>query len=183
MREHRVIIAGSGGQGILFLGKLVAYSAMIEGKEVTWFPSYGAEIRGGTANCTVVVASEMIGSPVVRNPNYLIVMNEASYNRFIERLLPGGLLVVESSLSRINGTRDDISTLGVPALDIAARAGNTRSANMVMVGAFIAATQILSIDSVFAALHEITPPHKNDLLETNRDLIRKGYRLCEDKKG
>src|SRR5208283_1066042 len=95
--EHTIIIAGSGGQGILFLGRLMAYATMLEGKEVTWMPSYGAEMRGGTANCTVVISDEMIGSPVVRNPCILVVMNDASYSRFVCKLLPGGTLLYDSS--------------------------------------------------------------------------------------
>ena len=96
--EHKIMVAGFGGQGILFLGKLLAYSGMLENKEVTWFPSYGAEVRGGTANCTVIISDEMIGSPVVRNPEILIVMNEASLDKFQPRLKNGGILIFDSSL-------------------------------------------------------------------------------------
>jgi 2-oxoglutarate ferredoxin oxidoreductase subunit gamma len=181
--ENRIIIAGSGGQGILFLGKLIAYSGMLEGKEVTWFPSYGAEIRGGTANCTVIVSEEMIGSPVIRNPNILIAMNEASYNRFSERLLPGGVLIYDSSLINARDKRSDIKTVGVPATEVSASLKNTKSANMVMIGALVGLTHALGIDSVIHAVDEITPARRKESADVNKDLIKKGYRLFEDKKG
>lgn len=181
--EKRIIIAGSGGQGILFFGKLMAYAAMIQGKAVTWFPSYGAEIRGGTANCTVIISDEMIGSPVTRNPDIIAVMNEASYNRFHERLLRGGLLVYDASLINLNGKRDDISFLKVPASELAASMRKPKSANMVMMGAFIAFTGILNLESVSSAIEEITPARRKDSIIINKELIAKGYKFIEDKKG
>lgn len=184
--EIRIIIAGSGGQGILFLGKLIAYAGMLEDKEVTWFPSYGAEMRGGTANCTVIVSDEMIGSPVIRNPDILIAMNEASYNRFAERLLPNGMLIYDSSLINIKNTRDRLKTIGVPATEVSASLRNTKAANMVMTGALVGFTNILSIDSVIHALDEITPSHRKESVNINRELIKRGYDLVvnkHDKKG
>jgi 2-oxoglutarate ferredoxin oxidoreductase subunit gamma len=175
--ENRIIIAGSGGQGILFSGKLIAYSGMLEGKEVTWFPSYGAEIRGGTANCTVIVSDEMIGSPVIRNPDVLIVMNEASYRRFSERVLASGILIYDSSLINIKESRNDIKVVGVPATEISASLKNTKSANMVMMGAFVGLTRTLDIDSVIQAIDEITPAHRKDSADVNKDLTKKGYDL------
>jgi 2-oxoglutarate ferredoxin oxidoreductase subunit gamma len=177
--ENRIIIAGSGGQGILFLGKLIAYAGMLESKKVTWFPSYGAEMRGGTANCTVIVSDEMIGSPVTRNPDILIVMNEASYKRFSERLLPGGILIYDSSLinleSQILNTKSQI--IGVPATEISASLKNTRSANMVMIGALVGITHALNIDSVIHAVDKITPARRKESADANKDLIKKGYDL------
>ncbi len=181
--ESRIIIAGSGGQGILFLGKLIAYSGMIEGREVTWFPSYGAEMRGGTANCTVIVSDEMVGSPVIRNPDILIAMNEASYNRFSEKLLSGGILIYDSSLINIKNHRNDIKAIGVPATELSASLKNTKSANMVMVGALVGLAHALSINSVIQAIDEITPARRKDSAGINKDLVMKGYNLFEDKKG
>lgn len=183
--ENRIIIAGSGGQGILFLGKLIAYSGMLEGKEVTWFPSYGAEMRGGTANCTVIVSDEMIGSPVIRNPNILIAMNEASYKRFSERLLPGGILIYDSSLINLESQtlNPKSQIVGVPATEISASLKNTKSANMVMIGALVGLTHALNIDSIIHAVNEITPARRKESADVNKDLIKKGYRLFEDKKG
>lgn len=141
--ETRTIIAGSGGQGILFLGKALAVACMREGRHVTWFPSYGAEMRGGTANCTVVLSDEMIGSPVVLRPDILIVMNLASLQRFLPSLRRKGLLLYDSSLIETPLTRRGIEGLPVPATDLANVAGNIRSANMVMLGALTARTELV----------------------------------------
>lgn len=181
--ENRIIIAGSGGQGILFLGKLIAYSGMLENKEVTWFPSYGAEMRGGTANCTVIVSDEMIGSPVIRNPNILIAMNEASYNRFLERLTSSGVLIYDSFLINAKHRRNDIKCFGIPAAEISASFKNTRSANMIMAGALVRLTNILSIDSIIQAVEKTTPHHSIESVHLNKNLIMKGYSFFDDKKG
>jgi 2-oxoglutarate ferredoxin oxidoreductase subunit gamma len=183
--EKRIIVAGSGGQGILFLGRLIAYSGMLEDKQVTWFPAYGAEIRGGTANCTIIISDEMIGSPVIRNPDILVIMNEASLNRFAERLLQRGVLIYDSSLIKTpmpshllkggNGGSDSIDVIEVPASELSASFKNTKSANMVMMGALIAAAPILSIDSSIEAIAEITPAHRKESLNINKELIMKGY--------
>lgn len=180
--EKSIIIAGSGGQGILFLGRLLTCAGMIDGKEVTWLPSYGAEIRGGTANCTVIISDEMIGSPVISNPDFLIVMNRASYNRFSGRLKTGGTLFYDSSLFRIEGHRDDINTIAVPASAESASLKSTKSANMVLTGAFITVSGILSISSIYNALDKTTPSYRKDSANINKELIQKGYNLLEDKK-
>jgi 2-oxoglutarate ferredoxin oxidoreductase subunit gamma len=182
--EKRIIIAGSGGQGILFLGKLMAYSAMLEGKEVTWFPSYGAEMRGGTANCTVIISDSMIGSPVVRNSDILIAMNQASYNRFLGKLLSGGILIYDSSLFDIKKPPDSsIKIIQVPASELSASFKNTTSANMAMMGAFVAVTHILNIESVFQGIDDITSSRRKDLINLNKEIIMKGYSLFENTKG
>ncbi|MCL4457635.1 MAG: 2-oxoacid:acceptor oxidoreductase family protein [Nitrospirae bacterium] len=182
--ETRIIIAGSGGQGVLFLGKLICYSGMFEGKEVTWFPSYGAEMRGGTANCTVIVSDEMIGSPVIRNPDILIAMNKASYERFSERLLGGGTLIYDSSLFTVEDKHENgINVKRVPAAEMSASFKNTKSANMVMLGAFVFVSRIFNINSALQAIDEITPDHRKKAAAVNKDLIMKGYKLLEDKKG
>lgn len=178
--EHKIILAGSGGQGILFLGGLFAYSGMFANKEVTWFPSYGAEMRGGTANCTVIISDEMIGSPVVRNPDILIVMNLASYNRFSERIVENGLLIYNSSLVSVKDVRKDIKAIPVPASDIASSLKNVNLANMVIAGAFTAVTKIFSIETILKAIEFITPPHRKAYLNINKDLIIKGYNLINN---
>jgi 2-oxoglutarate ferredoxin oxidoreductase subunit gamma len=179
----RIYIAGSGGQGVLFLGKIIAYAAMIEKKEVTWFPSYGAEMRGGTAHCTVIISDEMIGSPVVRNPDILAVMNEASYKRFSERIVAQGLLAYDSSMISIRPPRKDIRLLKVPASGIAALSSAPKSANMVMLGALISVMSIISLDSTLEGLRVITPTRRSDSVAVNSTLLRKGYQLVEDTKG
>ena len=181
--EHTIIIAGSGGQGTLFLGRLMAYAAMFEDKEVTWMPSYGAEMRGGTANCTVIISDQMIGSPVIRNPHILVVMNDASYSRFTWKLRPGGMLLYDSSVISRTDHRDDIKVLGVPASMLSATMNSTKLANMVMMGVFISCTGILSLDSVVGALSDITPANRRNTMDLNKQLIAKGFDIIENKKG
>jgi 2-oxoglutarate ferredoxin oxidoreductase subunit gamma len=173
--EKRIIIAGSGGQGVLFFGKLLAYAAMLEGREVTWFPSYGAEMRGGTANCTVIISDSMIGSPVIRNPDVLVVMNDDSYRRFVEKLSPGGILIYDSSQIQSATPRGGIRLVATAAGAIASSMNSASLANMALMGAFIAATGIVDIKSVLSALDEITPAHRRELLKVNKDILMKGY--------
>ncbi|MEW6571285.1 MAG: 2-oxoacid:acceptor oxidoreductase family protein [Nitrospirota bacterium] len=167
---------------MLFLGKIIAYAGMLEGKEVTWFPSYGAEVRGGTANCTIIVSDELIGSPVVANPDILIVMSDASLNRFLPRLERKGLLLFDSSLIKERVTRADICIVGVPATEIARKIGDTKSANMVLLGVLIAETQILKDDLVLQAVNSLMPDRKKRLAENNKKAIKEGIRYIEDKK-
>jgi len=173
--EKRIIIAGSGGQGVLFFGKLLAYAAMLEGREVTWFPSYGAEMRGGTANCTVIISDSMIGSPVIRNPDVLVVMNAASYQRFAEKLSSGGVLVCDSSQIHTSTHRDDIMVIMSPAGDIAASLNCAVSANMALLGAFIAATRIVDVQSALRSVDELIPAPRRDLLAVNKEILMRGY--------
>lgn len=173
--EKRIIIAGSGGQGVLFIGKLLAYAAMLEGREVTWFPSYGAEMRGGTANCTVIISDSMIGSPVIRNPDVLVVMNAASYQRFAEKLSSGGVLVCDSSQIHTSTHRDDIMVIMSPAGDIAASLNCAVSANMALLGAFIAATRIVDVQSALRSVDELIPAPRRDLLAVNKEILMRGY--------
>lgn len=188
MGEVRVIVAGFGGQGILFLGRLIAYSGMIEGREVTFFPSYGAEMRGGTANCTAVISDRMIGSPVVRNPDILVVMNSASLKRFLPRLRPGGILLYDSSLVRDPELRSDVTSFAVPASELSAKdnggpATTVKAANMVMFGALLSATGVVTAESAVSALEKLTPAKRSGLTEENRAAIRKGIRYLEDTQG
>jgi 2-oxoglutarate ferredoxin oxidoreductase subunit gamma len=173
--EKRIIIAGSGGQGVLFFGKLLAHAAMLEGREVTWFPSYGAEMRGGTANCTVIISDSMIGSPVIRNPDMLVVMNNDSYRRFGEKLSPGGILIYDSSQIPSATPRNGIRLVAIAAGAIASSMNNASLANMALLGASIAASGIVDIKSLLSALDEVTPVRRRELLEVNKDILMKGY--------
>ena len=180
--ESRIIIAGAGGQGILFLGMVLAKAGMIEGKQVTWFPSYGAEMRGGTANCTVILSDEMIGSPVVLTPDILIAMNLASIERFQPQLKKKGLLFFDSSLISGVAFRENIIPVGIPATKIADYLGNTKAANMVMVGALLARTKLLkkaSLDKLFSL-----PPAsaKDKAAEINKKSILEGIHYFENQK-
>lgn len=174
--EHRILIAGSGGQGILFFGRVLACAAMREGREVTWFPSYGAEMRGGTANCTVIISDAMIGSPAVRHPDILVVMNDASYQRFVDRLFPGGLLLHDSALTPPVTRRSDVRTSTAPAGQIAASLGQPHLANTALLGALTAETGIVEADTVLRCLDESTPAHRRELLMLNRDIFLRAYR-------
>ncbi len=178
--QKSIIIAGSGGQGILFLGRVLTSASMLERKEVTWFPSYGAEMRGGTANCTVIISNTMIGSPVVMMPDILIVMNRASLDRFLPSLRKKGMLFYDSSLITENLARRDIEGVPVPATNIAGDMGNPKSANMVMLGAFIAKTSILRKASIFSIFDDMTDPRKMDAFRANKELVRKGIDYIEN---
>jgi 2-oxoglutarate ferredoxin oxidoreductase subunit gamma len=156
---------------------------MLEGKEVTWFPSYGAEMRGGTANCTVIISDELIGSPVVTSPDMLVVMNEASANKFLPRLKQGGLFLFDSSLVKEPALRTDVENVGVPAVEISSRIGNTKSANMVLLGAFIAKTGILNERSVAEAIDSSMPDRKKKVVEVNQKAILEGVKFIENKEG
>jgi 2-oxoglutarate ferredoxin oxidoreductase subunit gamma len=173
------MIAGSGGQGILFLGKLICQAAMIQGKNVTWFPSYGAEMRGGTANCTIVISDDLIGSPIVKNPDAMIILNAASLKRFLPRVKTNGQLYYDSSLISDIVKRDDISIHAVPSSRIAADIGNPRLSNMVLLGAFVKMSELLSFQSVQDAIYMTVPPGKTTLIEKNLHAIRKGSDIAE----
>ncbi|UCE95673.1 MAG: 2-oxoacid:acceptor oxidoreductase family protein [Candidatus Bathyarchaeota archaeon] len=150
-----VIMAGFGGQGLMFIGKLLAYSSMKTGKRVTWIPSYGPEMRGGTANCTVVISDEEIGSPVITSPQALVVMNNPSLEVFEPRLQSSGMLFLNSSLITRRVSRKDIEIVKIPANDIAMEIGEKRTANMVMLGAYIARTRVVSKKDIFEGLKEL----------------------------
>lgn len=188
VEEKGILVAGSGGQGILLLGQMIAYSALQAGLEVTWFPSYGAEMRGGTANCTVVVGSEPIGSPIVKNPDILIVMNLPSYERFIPNLKDDGKLFYDStfvdrtslpcSLSSTEG--NGCSSYGIASTAIAKEIGAVRYANMVMYGAFLRHSNLFGDISPEEVLKRVLPPRHHHLIEQNLEAIRRGYEHNQD---
>ncbi len=168
-----IIMAGFGGQGLMFIGKLLAYTAMKTGKHVTWIPSYGPEMRGGTANCTVVISDEEIGSPAITQPQALIIMNNPSFKAFETRLQRGGLLFLNSSLITHRATRDDIEVVAIPANDIAMELGEKRAANMVMLGAYVARTGIVTKENTLKGLSELFGK-KAQFLEVNKLAFEKG---------
>lgn len=168
-----IIMAGFGGQGLMFIGKLLAYSAMKTGKHVTWIPSYGPEMRGGTANCTVVISDKEIGSPVITSPQALIIMNNPSLEAFEPRLQPLGILFINSSLVTRQVIRKDVEVIAIPANDIAVEVGEKRAANMVMLGAYVARTKVVSEDSLLDGLKEFFGK-KIQFLDINTQAFRKG---------
>jgi len=173
-----VMIAGFGGQGVLLVGKLLSYAGMLEGKHVTWFPSYGAEIRGGTANCTVIISDEEIGSPVVQNPSAMLIFNDASFKKFEKRIKPGGQLFLNTSLVHDPPNRSDIARIEIEANDIAEGLGDIRITNMVMLGAFLGKTGVVAMDSVLAALKQVLPPRRHSLLPLNEKALKRGGEVC-----
>jgi 2-oxoglutarate ferredoxin oxidoreductase subunit gamma len=175
-----VIMAGFGGQGLMFIGKLLAYSAMKEGRNVTWIPSYGPEMRGGTANCTVVISQEEIGSPVIPHARSVIVMNNPSLEAFEQRLGSNGLLLSNSSFVTRPVVRKDIRALSIPANEIAASVGNERAANMVMLGAYIACTKVVSKESIAEGLKELYGA-KVKAFEANVRALEEGMKFIQPK--
>jgi 2-oxoglutarate ferredoxin oxidoreductase subunit gamma len=177
--QQEVIIAGFGGQGVLFAGKLLAYTGLEVGKDVTWIPSYGPEMRGGTANCTVVVSDEEIGSPFVKNPTAVIAMNLPSLDKFEDRVAPGGVLVVNASMVDRPVKRDDITVVAIPANEIAEDIGSSRSANMVLLGALLGNLDLLPLGAIEKALEGHMPERHKKFLQGNIEALRKGAEFKE----
>ncbi len=176
--QEEIIISGFGGQGALFAGQLLAYTALDQGKEVTWIPSYGPEMRGGTAHCVVIIGDEPIGSPVVRRPSIAIVMNLPSMEKYEPLVQPRGLLIVNSSLVPVHGKRPDIRQLRIPASEVAGELGEVRMANVVLVGALLAVTRLLPMDAVDAAMDAHVGGRARRLLEQNKQALRKGAEIA-----
>jgi 2-oxoglutarate ferredoxin oxidoreductase subunit gamma len=173
MREE-IIFSGFGGQGALFAGQLLTYAALDEGKQVTWIPSYGPEMRGGTAHCTVVVSDEPIGSPLVRHPTSAVVLNLPSFEKYEPLVKSGGLLVYNSSLIEAQPGRSDICYVAVPGNEIGEAFGSARQANVALLGALVAATGILPLDAVIRALDNHLPERQRRFLESNKEVLRRG---------
>ncbi len=177
---EEVVIAGFGGQGIILAGKLLAQTAMTAGKEVTYMPSYGAEVRGGTANCMVVIAERKIACPVVGRPDSLIVMNKASLNKFTSRLKNGGLLVMNNSLIDTEPQLDDsIEVIAVPADELAVELGSQKSANMVALGAYLQKRGYLSPDMAAQALPDVLAERYHKTLPVNIAALHKGAEFAK----
>ena len=175
--QSEVIFAGFGGQGILLSAKILAHAAMEEGREVAWVPSYGPEMRGGTAYCTVVVSDRLIGSPIIRNPMHLVAMNRPSLEKFAAQVKPGGVILVNSSLIDINSGRSDVDELRVPVNDIAVKLGSVRSANIVALAAFVARSKIVAIDSLRACV-ETEFSKKKKLIPLNMAAVEEGCKAA-----
>jgi 2-oxoglutarate ferredoxin oxidoreductase subunit gamma len=177
--QKEVIISGFGGQGALFAGQLLAYTALEQDLHVTWFPSYGPEMRGGTAHCTVILGDEEIGSPVVKNPTGIIVMNIPSLERYESLVQSGGYLVVNTSLVDRNPTRKDIEIILVPAVEIAEELGNQRMANLVLLGALMERMGPLTIQQIGESLGRHIPEHRRNLLEANLKALARGAEIAK----
>lgn len=173
--QKEIVIAGFGGQGVLFAGQVLAYAAMDSGKEVTWIPSYGPEMRGGTANCTVVIADEEIGSPLVKHPPLAVVLNLPSFDKYEPLVKSGGALIVNRSMVDRGARRDDITEVLIPCNEIAEEIGDRRLLNMVAVGALLRFLPELSLEDVEKALAAHLPSRHRDLLPLNFKALRRGY--------
>ncbi len=174
MKEHNLIASGFGGQGIMLIGQIIATAAMFENKHSTWLPSYGPEMRGGTANCTVVVSDEEIGSPVTSNPNELIIMNIPSLLKFEPQLKKSGLMIINTSIVDRKTKRDDIDVVYVNANDIAEQLGNLKVANMVILGTYMGKTNCISLESVEKAFKKKLTGRKAKLIDLNIEAVKTG---------
>ncbi len=170
-----MLIAGFGGQGVLFTGKVVAYTGMIEDKQVSWLPSYGPEMRGGTANCSICIDDEPIGSPIVLTPNVFIAMNRPSYDKFISEVVPDGVVVVDSSLISIEKERADVSTYKIPATTLANDNSLEGLANVIILGQALKASGFTSFEVLCEAMKKTVPASKAHLLEPNIRALTLGY--------
>ena len=177
---HQILLAGFGGQGILFSGKFLAYDGLIEEREVSWLPSYGPEMRGGTCNCSVILSDTPIGSPIVNEPDVLIAMNLPSLDKFENAAVPGAKIFVDSSLIERKVEREDVEAYYIPATKLASDENLTGLANMIMIGYMIAKTGIMEFKNVEAAMKKVIPARKQNMLEVNMKAVELGYNYKED---
>lgn len=176
-KEHEIIFAGFGGQGVLSMGRLVAYAGLMEGKEVSWMPSYGPEMRGGTANCIAIVSETRISSPIVTKFDTAIILNQPSLEKFEKAVKPGGLLIYEQSTVLKPPTRKDIEVLCIPAIEEADKLEAKQVANSVILGAFLEKRPIVSVESVMNALKKVLPERRHNLIPVNKLALERGKEL------
>lgn len=175
MGTVQILIAGFGGQGVLFAGKFIAYKALLEGKQLSWLPSYGPEMRGGTANCSVIVSDEPVGSPIVSKPDVLMVMNLPSLDKYENAAVKGAKIFVDSTLIERKVVRTDVDTFYIPATQMANDAGISTLANMIMVGKVIRETGVVSYDNIVDALKKVVSAKHANLLDVNLKALEMGY--------
>jgi 2-oxoglutarate ferredoxin oxidoreductase subunit gamma len=180
--QTEIIISGFGGQGVLFAGQLMAYTALDSDRHVTWIPSYGPEMRGGTAHCTVIISDDQIGSPLVRDPLAAIVMNLPSLDRYEPLIRPGGALVVNASLVDREPSRTDIASVMIRATEEAEALGDRRMANLVLLGGLLELQPVLSIEAVGQSLGRHIPERHRDLLQANLKALARGAELAASSK-
>ena len=171
---HEIIMAGFGGQGVMSMGKILAEAALKEGKNVSWLPSYGPEMRGGTANCNVIVSDEPVGAPVVSEATAALILNRPSLDKFEGSVVPGGVLIINSSLIEQKAKREDIKVYYVPANDIANELGNGRIVNMVMLGAYLEASGAAKQDTIMEIITEIFSGKKASVIPINKEALVRG---------
>lgn len=177
--KTEIIISGFGGQGVLSMGKILAYSGMLEGKEVTWMPAYGPEQRGGTANVTVIVSDERISSPILSKYDVAIVLNQPSLDKFMPKLKPGGMLIYDGFGIVNPPTRDDITTYRIDAMDKAAEMKNAKVFNMIVLGALLKACPIVSTEGLQKALFKTLPERHYHLIPLNMQAVEEGMKMIK----
>jgi 2-oxoglutarate ferredoxin oxidoreductase subunit gamma len=177
-KAHEIIFAGFGGQGVLSMGQILAYAAMIEGKEVSWMPSYGPEMRGGTANCIVIVSSEKISSPLVNNFDSAVLLNQPSVDKFEHSVKPGGLLIYEESTILNPPRRDDIEISAVPAIIEAQKLQKKQVANIILLGAFLEKRPLVKTENIISALKKVLPERHHHLIPLNESALGIGKKLA-----
>ena len=175
MSACNILFAGFGGQGILFAGKFVAYKGLLENKQVSWLPSYGPEMRGGTANCSVIISDMPVGSPIIANPDILVAMNLPSLKKYENDVVSGGIIIVDSSLISEKVQRDDVTVYYVPATKMAKDEGFATLANMILMGKLMKACDYIGFDGVEETVSKVVPPKKANLIDVNLKAIRAGY--------
>lgn len=178
--QTEVIFAGFGGQGVLTAGKFLAQAGMDEGKEVCWMPSYGPEMRGGTANCTVVLSERRIGSPIIAHPKVAVAMNLPSLDKFESAVVPGGLVIINSSLIERDAERDDVDVLKVPANQMAIDLGSAKVANIIILGALLGRMPLVDLETIRGLIQKTFGKKKPQLVETNYKALQQGYELGQD---
>ena len=174
MKDYEIVIAGFGGQGLLFSGKVLAYAGLLEGRELSWLPSYGPEMRGGTANCNVILSDTPVGSPIVDHPNVLMVMNAPSLDKYENAVTAGGSIFLDSTLITREVERKDVEVYRVPATQMANEMGMPGLANMILLGAVIAKTGCIKEAGIEDALKKVIPARKMNLLEANMNALEAG---------
>ena len=174
MSTTQMLIAGFGGQGILFTGKFLAYKGLVEGKEVSWLPSYGPEMRGGTASCSVILSDEPVGSPIVSKPDVLVAMNLPSLDKYEDTVVSGGIIIVDSTLIERKVNRDDVTVYYVPATKLASDNDMPTLANMIIAGKLLKATDGFTEEGVEAALKKVISAKRADMLEVNKKAMQIG---------
>ncbi|MBR5479919.1 MAG: 2-oxoacid:acceptor oxidoreductase family protein [Clostridia bacterium] len=173
--KNEIVIAGFGGQGILFSGKVMVYAGMMDGHQVSWLPSYGPEMRGGTANCSVIISDSPIGSPIVNDPEILIAMNLPSLDKFEDAIVPNGVAFIDSTLITRKVAREDVKSFYIPSTQMANDNGMTGLANMIMLGKVIREVPGFELDSIIAAIKKVVPARKAEMLEKNIKAVEMGY--------
>jgi 2-oxoglutarate ferredoxin oxidoreductase subunit gamma len=178
---HEIIFAGFGGQGVLSMGQIIAYAAMIENKEISWMPSYGPEMRGGTANCITIISDKRISSPIITAFDSAVVLNQPSLDKFEHTVKPGGLIIYELAGIINPPSRNDIEVFGINAVEEANRMNKKQVANMIIVGAFLELRPIVKVENILKALKKVLPERHHHTIPLNEQALQLGQKLAREK--